>query len=90
MRGLDPRIHLLGEKNCGESAKAFAKNRWTRESSLGQAAGGICESAVLNQLTGKRTGEQEAPAVPQWLGLSSCGCLKVFCATSAGTVSDRK
>ena len=25
MRGLDPRIHLLGEKNCGESAKLLRR-----------------------------------------------------------------
>ena len=25
MRGFDPRIHLLGEKNCGESAKLLRR-----------------------------------------------------------------
>ena len=86
MRGLDPRIPLLGERIAASPQKLLRRIGGP----AGQAAGDICESAVLNQLTGKRTGEQEAPAVPQWLGLSSCGCLKVFCATSAGTVSDRK
>ena len=52
MRGLDPRIHLLG-KNRGKDAKVIAKNRWTRGLSRVKPAGDTCERAALNQTNWK-------------------------------------